>query len=242
MDDYTSQFTTSETPFIAWVTVTSRRYEDTQLSAQLPCIPFINDRLFRAVWFSYIRLIQLDTDMICPTCGPNPEAVIFDGVTLAFNRKNLRNSLNPPTTLHQNSIRKDAVRQVAGLQCIVDYKIRHALRDVLKGPRLLLSLLPNIDGLNLDSDAPTESDDTDDETQAPGRTKKSRIKKSKAMHARIRKIPTLLQGLRKIDQHLANLFDRCYGPAAVMSNLNTPTIYQKLFLQVRPSILLCVYI
>ena len=89
LDDYTNQFTTSETPFIAWVTVTSRRYEDTQASGQLPHIPFINDCLFRAVWFSYIRLIRLESDMICPTCGPSPEAVIFDGVTLAFNKKNL---------------------------------------------------------------------------------------------------------------------------------------------------------
>lgn len=52
LDNYTNQFTTSETPFIAWVTVVSRWYE-----ARNASIPFINDQLFCTVWFSYICLV-----------------------------------------------------------------------------------------------------------------------------------------------------------------------------------------
>lgn len=238
LDDYTNQFTTSETPFIAWVTVTARRYEEIQTSSRLPRIPFINDRLFRAVWFSYIRLIRLESDMICPTCGPSPRAVIFDGVTLAFNRKNLRSTLEPPTSIHPTSIKKDAVRRVPNLQCIPITKLRHALRDVLTGPQLLVSLLPDVSCLNSDSDTETDTDSgaTDNNTEIPNRSKKSQTKKFRAMQARIKKIPKVLQGLKDIDPHLVSFFDRCYGPVAVMSNLDTPQIYQRLLLQVRISI------
>ena len=42
--------------------------------------------------------------MMCPTCKELPETVIWDGVTLAFNKKNLQESLHPPTTIETNSI------------------------------------------------------------------------------------------------------------------------------------------
>ncbi|KAF9470050.1 hypothetical protein BDN70DRAFT_764742, partial [Pholiota conissans] len=105
LNDYTSQFTTSETPFASWVTVISRRYQSRNVA-----IPFVGDQLFRAVWFSFIRLVQLDDDMICPACGPNPEAVIVDGVTLAFNRRNLLSTLCPPTTTDNLSPKKELVK------------------------------------------------------------------------------------------------------------------------------------
>lgn len=173
--------------------------------------------------------------MICPTCGPSPKAVIFDGVTLAFNRKNLWSTLEPPTAIHPTFIKKDAVRQVPKLQCIPDSKLRHALRDVLRGPPLLISLLPDISCLNLDTDADTESNATDNETEVPNRGQKAQTRKFKAMQAQIKRIPKVLQGLTAVDPHLASFFDRCYGPVAVMSNLNTPQIYQRLLLQVRSS-------
>lgn len=54
LDNYTNQFTTSETPFIAWVNVISRCYE-----ARDTAIPFMSDWLFCAIWFSYITISKL---------------------------------------------------------------------------------------------------------------------------------------------------------------------------------------
>ncbi|KAJ7700934.1 hypothetical protein B0H16DRAFT_1219537, partial [Mycena metata] len=54
MDDYTSAYTSSETPFSAWVSVVERRY--TLHSGEQP---FVSVQLFRAVWFAYAKLQYL---------------------------------------------------------------------------------------------------------------------------------------------------------------------------------------
>ncbi|TFK57946.1 hypothetical protein BDN72DRAFT_752988, partial [Pluteus cervinus] len=84
LEDYTSQYTASETPFASWVLVTSRRY----ISNSSPN-PFIGVETFRLAWFAYVNLQIVNGDMTCPICGPNPRDTIWDGVTLAFSRKHL---------------------------------------------------------------------------------------------------------------------------------------------------------
>lgn len=211
LDDYTSQFTTSETPFIAWVTIMSRRYE----ARSIP-FTFISDRLFRAIWFSYIRLVQLENDMCCSICGPNPEAVIVDGVTLAFNRKNLLPTLNPPTNLHPDSIQKDLVQQVPNLQFITSAQLRSRIRDVLKGPQL--SNLPDMNIGDIRFDAEIVSD--------------TRNIKANSMETRLKIIPAIISELGTVDDNLSKFFDRCYGPTALLKNVKTPAVYKKLVLQV----------
>ncbi|EEB94178.1 hypothetical protein MPER_07052 [Moniliophthora perniciosa FA553] len=60
---------------------------------------FVGEDLFRSAWFAYVNVQNLDDDMKCPSCGDNPENIIWDGVTLAFGRKHVTNSLKPPTSL-----------------------------------------------------------------------------------------------------------------------------------------------
>ncbi|KAJ7429232.1 hypothetical protein FB451DRAFT_1007193, partial [Mycena latifolia] len=86
-DDYTSAFTSSETPFVAWASVMSRRY--LSMGSQ----PFVSAKLFRVAWFLFANLQVLSGDMTCPDCGTHPEDTIWDGVTLAFSRKQLLASL-----------------------------------------------------------------------------------------------------------------------------------------------------
>ncbi|KAF8169095.1 hypothetical protein BJ912DRAFT_1034702 [Pholiota molesta] len=230
LDDYTSQYTTSETPFISWVTVTSRRYQ-----ARGVQIPFIGDQLFRAVWFSYIRLVQLDNDMICPTCGPSPEATIVDGVTLAFNRRNLLSTLRPPTTTDNHSPRKERVKLVSNLQAIPNKKLRSSIRDILTGPTLLLSLMDLDEGGDLDSMSDTCSSDeegnTDTENSNQSRGARSR-RAAHAMHLRIKKIPLVIHELTKINLGLSQLFDRCYGPEALSYEKHASPLYRRLFIQI----------
>jgi hypothetical protein len=96
LDDYTSFYTSSETPFSAWVTVMARRYQSASST-------FIGEDLFRSIWFCYAKLQHLQDDMKCNECGDYPETIIWDGVTLAFGRKHLRSSLEPPTVIGNDS-------------------------------------------------------------------------------------------------------------------------------------------
>ena len=119
LDDYTCTYSTSETPFVAWVSVVSRRYESHQSPRS-----FISDKRFRSVWFSYARLLDLQNDLKCPICGPTPSATIWDGVTLSFSRKNLLPLMRPPTTIHSNSPIRSEIRYPFRPQCIEDRALR----------------------------------------------------------------------------------------------------------------------
>ncbi|KAK7047108.1 hypothetical protein VNI00_006773 [Paramarasmius palmivorus] len=96
LDEYTSRFVSSETPFAAFVQSIGRIYEGRG-------VKFIGDDLFRAAWFAYVSLQSLEHDMKCPRCGDMPETVIWDGVTLAFSKKHLKNCLRPPTNIEARS-------------------------------------------------------------------------------------------------------------------------------------------
>ncbi|KAJ7267108.1 hypothetical protein C8J57DRAFT_1435895 [Mycena rebaudengoi] len=95
-------------------------------------ILFVGERLFRSAWFLYTQLQDLRGDMTCPDCGPYPEDTIWDGVTLAFNRKQLLASLCPPTTVVNEapSHRSTYIRQ----QCLlVDQEVCRAVKRVVTG-------------------------------------------------------------------------------------------------------------
>ncbi|KAH7877328.1 uncharacterized protein C8R40DRAFT_1021702, partial [Lentinula edodes] len=98
LDEYTSAFTSSETPFDAWVQQISRRYQ-----AEDNSLPFVGNDTFRAAWFAYAQLINFEGDKWCECCGKAPENVIWDGVTLAYARKQLRAGLRPPTAVDADS-------------------------------------------------------------------------------------------------------------------------------------------
>lgn len=106
LHEYTSAYTVSETPFAAFVAQMSRRYEEIGQS-------FVGNDLFRSLWFGYAHLLSLENDMQCPTCGPTPSDVIFDGVTLAYMQKQIREGLAPPTLIAQNCLVRDNVRRVS---------------------------------------------------------------------------------------------------------------------------------
>ncbi|KAK7047694.1 hypothetical protein VNI00_006462 [Paramarasmius palmivorus] len=103
LDEYTNHYTSSETPFVAFVLCLGRIYETRGCR-------FVGEDLFRSAWFAFADLQLLENDMWCPECGPYPESVIWDGVTLAFGKKHLRSSLAPPTQSGRDSPRRPRKR------------------------------------------------------------------------------------------------------------------------------------
>ncbi|KAL0569082.1 hypothetical protein V5O48_012884 [Marasmius crinis-equi] len=96
LDDYTSRYTSSETPFAAFVEVMGRLYEGRGES-------FVKEDLFWSVWFAYVNIQDFSYDMACGKCGDEPDCLIWDGVTLAFGQKHALDTLRPPTRMHESA-------------------------------------------------------------------------------------------------------------------------------------------
>jgi hypothetical protein len=227
LDEYTSAYTSSETPFVAWVAVVTRRYE-IHLSEK----PFLGEDMFRAVWFSYARLQQLKGDMECPECGPTPETVIWDGVTLAFSRKHLLSSLRPPTTLDTHSVTRDTCRYQGQQQLLSDTTLRKLVRKIIVAPPL-----PN--------DTPGDVEEEDEE-EVPSRKEKDTSSAHKggskgknggqaaaAAIAHIEAIDQACEQLGNINEGLAVLFTEHYGFEAFSKRSKAPSVFRELFVQVR---------
>lgn len=231
LDDYTSSFSTSETPFVAWVSVLVRRYETYGSPS-----PFLSEKRFRAAWFSYARLLDLQNDMRCSTCGPTPKVTIWDGVTLAFSRKNLKASLCPPTTIHPNSKVRHNAHHPVKPQCFDDQELRKLIRYVLTGPSLrLIQDEAQADGLFVVDDEPSDDDSPEaleaSRRKLAARTATARSKTVEEMRARIEGIPTVIEKLKCIDLNVGALFKRCYGNDALAQYQPAVSAYTSLFSQ-----------
>jgi hypothetical protein len=124
LDEYTNRYTSSETPFVAFVLCVGRIYESRRSK-------FIGEDLFRSAWFAYADLQLLEDDMWCPECGPSPESVIWDGVTLAFGKKHLKSGLCPPTYKAQDAPRRQRKRVLTQQWIVVPNEGRQKLRSRL---------------------------------------------------------------------------------------------------------------
>ncbi|KAL8277421.1 hypothetical protein RQP46_010143 [Phenoliferia psychrophenolica] len=99
MDDFISQYTRSETSFIAFRANTIDRYK----SHSSPH-PFISDPTFRRAFFAFVRVLRLETKMRCPRCGPNCEATTWDGCVIGTTKKYATGNLRPPTHTDAESV------------------------------------------------------------------------------------------------------------------------------------------
>jgi CxC4 like cysteine cluster associated with KDZ transposases len=226
LDEYTSAYTSSETPFVAWVTVVSRRY-----GIHSSGKPFLSEEMFRAVWFSYARLQQLEGDMKCPECGPSPETVIWDGVTLAFSRKQVLPSLRPPTTLDNDSPRREHCRYQPHQQLISDGALRKLIRKVIRGP----SLPSGIMGDHLEEAAEEVTSKNGKDGKGPDDEElknKTRAQAAAAAIDQIDGIESACKQLKMIDQGLGSLFEEHFGLRAYSTRHQVPSVFRELFIQV----------
>ncbi|KAK7019195.1 hypothetical protein VNI00_018153 [Paramarasmius palmivorus] len=96
LDEYTNRYSSSETPFAAFTQAMARVYDSRGCK-------FVGEDLFREAWFAYVNIQDWANDLQCTKCGDMPENVIWDGVTLAFSKKFVKNSLRPPTFTDNSS-------------------------------------------------------------------------------------------------------------------------------------------
>ncbi|KAJ3567811.1 hypothetical protein NP233_g6118 [Leucocoprinus birnbaumii] len=125
LNDYTNIFSSSETPFDAWCEIVLNRYSYT------PGNTFMSKDSFRACWFAYARLQSLEGDFRCPDCGPHPETVVWDGVSLSFGLCKLSGSLEPPTKTSPSSPVCPNVKYFPKQQLIPDSSLRKLLQKAL---------------------------------------------------------------------------------------------------------------
>ena len=211
LDDYTSTFCTSETPFVAWVTVVSRRYGALDNS-------FIGEDLFRSVWFAYVKLQQFPGDMVCSLCGPYPDTIIWDGVTLAFGRKKLLGSLQPPTISGPGAQVRASVKYQPRQQLIGDASLRKRIRQMLKGP-----IAPNHAG---------DSSDTNSDEGAPVSARNRDTLKTAAALSHIELVDSVQADLRKICMALSDLVLNWFGPIPFQERRVVPAEYRNFLRQV----------
>lgn len=206
LDEYTSQYTTSETPFTSFCTTTARRYS-------LRNSKFMDETLFRSVWMAYADLQILEGDMMCDECGIAPETVIVDGVTLSFGRKHLLQELKPPTQLSDASPARNRCSYQPRQQFLVDAKARRDVRDVVQGTRMTLLL----------------KGDVEEGGEAEAR------RRHKAAEAALEHLAVIAKAeayLGAQDADLAALFTKHYGARAYMDGKTAPRECRELFLQV----------
>lgn len=122
MNNYTSAFTTSETPFAAYVQGIRQKYVGQQLAHD-----FVTEKVFIAAWFSFVTLVKLENDMICSSCGPTPKVTIWDGVTLAFNQKHLLSTLHPPTMVNATAPVQDKMKPSSDVCLISNWDLHKML-------------------------------------------------------------------------------------------------------------------
>lgn len=236
LDDYTSSFAASETPFAAYAIIASRRYR-THKSA----IPFMDPKVFVEIWFAYISLVQLDlrTPGMCPRCGPNPETTIWDGVTLSFHRKHLRASLEPPTTLNPDSEARAAVVYVQKQQCFAEKDTRQLLGKVLNGTSLV-RVMEKLESLQIpkptsDTAAtgfqPPTSNTALHEPPAPDATNSKEAAEWNSQLDRLAAVPAAAQHLQGINHWLGEMFERWFGLSAIAAHREAPDPYYLLFKQ-----------
>ncbi|KAK7023612.1 hypothetical protein VNI00_016651, partial [Paramarasmius palmivorus] len=119
---------------------------------------FIGEDLFRSAWFAYASLQLLENDMWCPECGTYPETVIWDGVTLAFGKRHLRDSLRPPTVSPEEAPHRARTRVPEQQWIVVPGEGRSSLRGKL------LKWLKKWGRKRTDADRESDASSSDNET------------------------------------------------------------------------------
>ena len=116
LNQFTIRFSRSETTFSSfWYGIWATYHEVAESDAirsQLSSVytsnssplslPFVSPPTFRHVWFSFIRLQKWKYTFCCPSCGPHPQTVLADGITLSLPRQYLT-GLQLPTSVNEKS-------------------------------------------------------------------------------------------------------------------------------------------
>lgn len=143
LNAYINMYTASETPFSAFCLTVWRWYRDSGTITS-----FCSDETFVRVWFAYVQLLDIDSKMTCPRCGPNPDVIIVDGVSLSTHISKLTQSIRPPTTVDDMSEVVESItsHKARELSTIPQKDIHsYLLRIITTPPPAVSSLLVDLD-------------------------------------------------------------------------------------------------
>ncbi|KAJ2911578.1 hypothetical protein MD484_g8838, partial [Candolleomyces efflorescens] len=205
LDEYTMAFVASETPFTAFVSVLSHRYT-------VSGVTFMGEDLFRSIWFSYVSLQAFDDDFKCSRCGPYPDTVIWDGITLAFSKKHLSATLAPPTQITPQSLIRKHVKNYPKQQLIPDVRLRKDLREVSK--------VPSLDRMLVNTDSEGEMDEEEHDQSIV------------RVEEHLDRVQRVYAGLAAECTALGSLFLDAYGAVAFSERRPVPPEYRNFFTQI----------
>ncbi|KAJ3572572.1 hypothetical protein NP233_g2987 [Leucocoprinus birnbaumii] len=210
LDDYTSLYTSSETPFDAWCEMVIQRYTY-NCNAK-----FMHKDLFRSCWFAYATLQQFDNDFQCPQCGPLPDNIIWDGVSLAFSRAQLSGSLEPPMSTSSSSPVRPSTRYLPKQQVIPNPKLREMIREAI-----VMDTLEEIANKATSSKGNSRRSSTPQPQQAVN-----------TVSGHIDNVALVVEQLGHYNADLVSLFSRWFGVTAYHNGLSPPTAVKIFFRQV----------
>ncbi|KII82852.1 hypothetical protein PLICRDRAFT_96050 [Plicaturopsis crispa FD-325 SS-3] len=129
LNAFTSSFTTSETPFSAFCSTVRHTYMEYGVQNT-----FCSDDTFVRVWFAFTRLQNLDSGMACPLCGPSPEIVIADGISLGTHHSKLNDLVCPPTRVTESSEKVESISswKARALPAIIQADLRSLVHKLLE--------------------------------------------------------------------------------------------------------------
>ncbi|KAF6763284.1 hypothetical protein DFP72DRAFT_801056 [Ephemerocybe angulata] len=165
--------------------------------------------------------------MACTTCGPAPETVIWDGITLSFGKRHLTDSLRPPTTTHDESQVRNMIKYRPQQQLLPDRALRKALRDALNGPSVAgLKASAKEEGLmNQPVESPPPSLPESPSTN-PFLTREAGL-----IDKHLKSLPSVSKSLRAKCPALGDLFDKYLGEDAYAQS-TCPKVWKNFFLQI----------
>ena len=125
LNQYTNTFTTADNPFNAFVLATCHLY----LSADSP-IPLCSTETFTCVWFAFTDLQQLESGMKCSICGPHPDIVIADGVSIGYSMTKRTFGLHPPSLISKDSPTVSGVNIKPSRMAIPNPSVREVIKEL----------------------------------------------------------------------------------------------------------------
>ena len=99
LNQFTSQFTSSQTTLTSFQVCVANAYQERGVMLQTgEILEFASIPTFSDAWFSFILLQEWGFSFLCDICGPHPDNVIADGITLSLPVEYCpAESLRPPT-------------------------------------------------------------------------------------------------------------------------------------------------
>ena len=127
MNEYTSRFTTSMTPFFSFRQTIINRY----MSQGSPRA-FVSLYVFTSAYFGFVHIQRLETEMKCLHCKDEPPIVIADGVSISFSNRKVM-GLKPPTLCDKEKNLVRLSRNSLQSMCFEgDRQIRKQFQDALE--------------------------------------------------------------------------------------------------------------